>query len=75
MVFRKTLYRLVGLDGSPHPVLDAPYDTVDAAIGAAKNWCNGQGLRSSLGERSIGVEVLTDNGSWRTIHYHNNFLN
>ena len=63
------LYRLAGLDGNPHPVLDAPYDSVEAAMGAAKEWCNGQGSNCSLSQRGIGVEVLTDSGSWRTIRY------
>ncbi len=74
MPFRKSLYRLVGLDGSPHPVLDAPYESMDAAISAAKDWCYGQGVNSSLSERAIGVEVMTLSGSWRTIQYPLDFL-
>ncbi len=62
-------YRLVGLDGTPHPVLDAPYESMEAASGAAQNWCRGQGLNSSLTDRAIGVEVLTHSGSWRTVGY------
>ena len=27
----RSLYRLIALDGSPHPVLDAPYESMDAA--------------------------------------------
>ncbi len=67
MALQRRLYRLVGLDGAPHPVLDAPYDSIDAAVGAAKNWCNGQGLHSSLSQRAIGVEVMTRSGAWRTV--------
>tara|TARA_B100000700_G_scaffold314203_1_gene400419 strand:+ start:987 stop:1229 length:243 start_codon:yes stop_codon:yes gene_type:complete len=63
------LYRLVRLDGSPHPVLDAPYDSMEAALGAATRWCEGQGLNCSLEQRAIGIEVLTRSGSWRTIRY------
>ena len=31
----RSLYRLIALDGSPHPVLDAPYESIDAAEAAA----------------------------------------
>tara|TARA_B100000700_G_C14704411_1_gene696051 strand:+ start:106 stop:330 length:225 start_codon:yes stop_codon:yes gene_type:complete len=72
MALSQRLYRLIGLDGTPHPVLDAPYESIDAAIGAAKNWCNGQGSNSSLSHRAIGVEVMTRSGSWRTVRYPDN---
>ena len=74
MAFEKNLYRLTGLDGSPHHVLDAPYESIDAAILAAKSWCNGQGLRCTIKDRGIGVEVLTGNGTWRTVCYPSNCL-
>jgi len=74
MALQRQLYRLVALDGSPHPVLDTPYDSKDAAFAAARNWCDGQGLNCSLGQRSIGVEVMTCNGSWRTVGYPRNWL-
>ena len=63
------IYRLIGLDGTPHPVLDSPYETIDAALGAAKNWSNGQGLNCSIYEQGIGVQVLARNGTWRTVCY------
>lgn len=69
MALQRALYRLVGLDGDPHPVLDAPYDSVESAMSAAQDWCNGQGLNCSLSQRAIGVEVLTQSGSWRTVRY------
>ena len=69
MVFCKRIYRLIGLDGCPHPVLDAPYESIDAALLAAKTWSSGQGMNCSLGKQGIGVEVMTSNGSWRTIRY------
>ena len=69
MVLYRSLYRLAGLDGSPHPVLDAPYDSLEAALTAAQIWCDGQGMGCPLGERAIGVEVMTRSGSWRTVHY------
>ncbi len=75
MVLQKGLYRLVGLDGSPHPVLDAPYESIEAALGAASEWCSGQGLNCSLSQRAIGVEVMTHSGSWRTVRYPHNCLN
>ena len=74
MALQKTLYRLIGLDGSPHPVLDAPYDSIEAAIFAAENWCEGQGLNCAPSQRAIGVEVLTRSGSWRTVRYPLNCL-
>tara|TARA_B100000700_G_scaffold230926_1_gene255499 strand:- start:645 stop:884 length:240 start_codon:yes stop_codon:yes gene_type:complete len=74
MAIARNLYRLIGLDGSPHPVLDDPYETIDAAIGAAKNWCDGQGLTCTIKERGIGVQVLVANGTWRTVCYPSNCL-
>ena len=74
MVLPRGIYRLAALDGTPHPVLDAPYESIDAAIGAAKNWSNGQGINTSLGQRAIGIEVKTRSGSWRTIRYLANSL-
>tara|TARA_Y100001968_G_scaffold171989_1_gene157402 strand:- start:317 stop:553 length:237 start_codon:yes stop_codon:yes gene_type:complete len=69
MALKQAIYRLIGLDGRPHKVLDAPYESIDAAIGAAEIWCKGQGVNGSLGDRSIGIEVMTSNGSWRTVCY------
>ena len=69
MTFHRRLYRLAGLDGKPHPVLDAPYESLEAAFTAAQSWCDGQGLSSSIGERAISIEVLTRSGSWRTVGY------
>ena len=74
MVFKQKIYRLIGLDGTPHRVLDAPYESIDAAKGAARNWCNRQELQGSLNDRSIGVEVMTSNGSWRTVCYQDSSL-
>ena len=69
MALKQKIYRLIGLDGTPHKVLDAPYESMEAAIHAARDWSISQGLNSSLSERSIGVEVMTLNGSWRTVCY------
>tara|TARA_Y100001968_G_C19319146_1_gene698285 strand:+ start:201 stop:431 length:231 start_codon:yes stop_codon:yes gene_type:complete len=69
MAIENSVFRLIGLDGRPHRVLDAPYESIEAAVSAANNWCDGQGQRSSLSDRAIGVEVKTINGSWRTVRY------
>ncbi|WP_415410848.1 hypothetical protein ACLM45_04655 [Synechococcus sp. A10-1-5-9] len=66
---KHTLYRLVSLDGSPHPVLDAPYESIAAAEAAASRWCEGQGRSRSAFEQGIGLEVQTGCGEWRTLGY------
>ena len=74
MTLERSLYRLTGLDGAPHHVLDAPYESIDAALVAAKSWCNGQGSRCKIKDRGIGVQVLAGNGTWRTVCYPSNCL-
>ena len=74
MAIARSLYRLIGLDGTPHPVLDAPYETIEAAMVAANLWCDGQGLSCTIQERGIGVQVLAANGTWRTVCYPSNCL-
>ena len=69
MPSHRSRYRLVGLDGLPHPVLDTPYETLEAALAEARNWCSGQGAACSPGQRGLAVQVRTVSGSWRTIHY------
>ena len=71
MVFRQSIYRLIGLDGRPHSVLDAPYESLEAAIRAAREWCNAAGNQNISSENSVGVQVMTMNGSWRTVCYPN----
>ena len=71
---KRNLYRLTGLDGPPNHVLDAPYESIDAALKAAKIWCNGQGLSCTIKDRGIGVQVLAGNGTWRTVCYPSNCL-
>ena len=74
MAFKKTLYRLTGLDGAPHHVLDAPYESIDSALQAAKVWCNGQGFSCRTEDKGIAIEVLAENGTWRTVCYPTNCL-
>ena len=74
MALKRNLYRLTRLDGSPHHVLDAPYETIEAALKAAKMWCTGQGLSYTIKDRGIGVQVLAGNGTWRTVCYPANCL-
>ena len=74
MALKKNLYRLTGLDGFPHHVLDAPYESIDAALTAAKLWSAGQGLSCTIKDRGIGVQVLAGNGTWRTVCYPTNCL-
>ncbi len=69
MGIQQKKYRLVGLDGALHPVLDAPYESLEAAMSAASTWCEGQGLCCSSSDRAIGIEVMTHSGSWRTVKY------
>ena len=74
MALKKNLYRLTGLDGFPHHVLDGPYESIDAALKAAKLWSAGQGLSCTIKDRGIGVQVLAGNGTWRTVCYPTNCL-
>ena len=74
MALKKNLYRLTGLDGFPHHVLDAPYESIDTALKAAKLWSAGQGLSCTIKDRGIGVQVLAVNGTWRTVCYPTNCL-
>ncbi len=69
MKIKSSVYRLVGLDGLPHPVLDTPYESIEAAVKAAKNWSSKKNFGHFLSDSSLGIEVLTSNGSWRTIQY------
>ena len=69
MTIQNTVYRLIGLDGHPHPILDTQYDTLDSAIRAVRNWTGNLNEDMINSKKSIGIEVMTSNGSWRTILY------
>ena len=61
-------YRLVDQYGSPHPVLDDLYDSLESAWSEATLWWQAQapGTPEPLG---IGVEVSTSTGNWRTLRH------
>ena len=61
-------YHLVDQYGSPHPVLDDLYDSLEAALEEAHHWWHEQfgDERDPVG---IGVEVSTGCGSWRTLRH------
>lgn len=65
---RARSYRLVDQYGSPHPVLDDLYDSLEAAWGEAVQWWNEHrgGSPEPIG---IGVEVSTGSGDWRTLRH------
>ena len=69
MSFGKSVYRLIGMDGRPHPILDTQYESIDAAIHAVKSWNSKADIGCIDSNSSIGIEVMTSNGSWRTILY------
>ena len=62
------IYRLVDRQGTPHPVLDDLYESLDAAWSEALGWWNDHGGGSS-GPVEIGVEVSTSSGDWRTLRF------
>ena len=45
------------------------YSRIYFAIKAAKNWSSNKNLGHLLSDTSLGIEVLTYNGSWRTVQY------
>lgn len=58
-------YRLIDGFHQPHPHLDGVYETIDEAIADAIGWLESMGAVG--GEASIGLEVSTPSGDWRTI--------
>ena len=41
----------------------------NAAVKAAKSWSSENRFGYLINDSSLGIEVLTSNGSWRTIQY------
>ena len=58
-------YRLIDDFLQPHPHLDGLYESIEEAIRDAIGWL--EGLEPIAGQASIGLEVSTNNGDWRTI--------
>ena len=58
-------YRLIDSFLQPHPHLDGLYESIEEAIRDAISWL--EGLEPDAGQASIGLEVSTNNGDWRTI--------
>ena len=58
-------YRLIDAVSQPHPHLDGRYESIEEAIGEAIGWLDG--LEPEACQASIGLEVSTSNGDWRTI--------
>lgn len=58
-------YRLIDCFHQPHPHLDGLYESVDEAMTDAIRWL--ESIGPGAGEASIGLEVSTPNGAWRTI--------
>jgi hypothetical protein len=58
-------YRLIDAVFQPHPHLDGRYESIEEAMSEAIGWLDG--LEPEAGQASIGLEVSTSNGDWRTI--------
>ena len=58
-------YRLIDAFLQPHPHLDGLYGSIEEAIGEAVGWLDS--LEPNASQASIGLEVRTNNGDWRTI--------
>jgi hypothetical protein len=63
--FERRDYRLIDALHQPHPQLDGLYESVDEAMADAIGWLETMGPGAS--ETTIGLEVSTPSGSWRTI--------
>jgi len=61
-------YRLVDQYGSPHPVLDDLYDSLESAWSEATLWWQAQ-TPAGPEPIGIGVEVSTSTGDWRTVRH------
>ena len=58
-------YRLINCFHQPHPELDGVYESMEDAIADAIGWLESMGPGAS--DTSIGLEVSTPSGDWRTI--------
>ena len=54
MVLCRSCYRLVGLDGRPHLVLNTPYETLELALAeASKTGATAKGLAAPLASEAL----------------------
>ncbi len=53
MVLCRSCYRLVGLDGRLHPVLDTPYETLELALAEASIGATAKGLAAPLARGAL----------------------
>jgi hypothetical protein len=58
-------YRLINCFHQPHPELDGLYESVEEAMADAIDWL--QNMGPGANDTSIGLEVSTPSGDWRTI--------
>ena len=58
-------YRLTDAAMQPHPYLDVDFPSLQEALDAARRWSRNRALDSY--QASIGVEVSTERGDWRTL--------
>jgi hypothetical protein len=58
-------YRLIDAALQPHPCLVVDYPSLQEALDAASHWSRNRALDSY--QASIGVEVSTERGDWRTL--------
>jgi hypothetical protein len=56
---------LIDARQQPHPQLDGLYESVEEALADAIGWLESMGQEAQ--QMSIGLEVSTPCGSWRTI--------
>jgi len=59
-------YRLIDGTLQPHPQLDGLYESLEAALQEAISW---MGDRAAGQPLTIGVEVSTTSGNWRTVRF------
>lgn len=62
------VYRLIDALLQPHPQLDGLYDTIEEAFLDVCEWLEGLGPVADVA-CSIGLEVRTPDGGWRTIRH------
>ena len=58
-------YRLIDAALQPHPQMDDEIESLAEALDAASHWSRNRALDSY--QASIGVEVSTQRGDWRTL--------